>query len=104
VIDDFLTESCETIDTGPETDPDAGQPAAGDDLSGSSVRLGTARPYGSAASGHDGGDAGLVEAFVRALVTGDTSVVPTTLAGSLASHLTTFAAERARLTGQVVGL
>ncbi|KRV48168.1 oxidoreductase [Wenjunlia vitaminophila] len=53
------------------------------------------------ADGHGGGDAGLVEAFVRAVATGDASVVRSGTAVSLGSHLAAFAAERARRSGTV---
>ncbi|KRV50626.1 oxidoreductase [Wenjunlia vitaminophila] len=55
----------------------------------------------NAADGHGGGDAGLVEAFVRAVATGDASVVRSGTAVSLGSHLAAFAAERARRSGTV---
>jgi predicted dehydrogenase len=56
----------------------------------------------SAAGGHGGGDAGLVEAFLQAVRSGDPSLLHTDAATSLASHQVVWAAERARLTGQVV--
>ncbi len=54
-----------------------------------------------AAAGHGGGDAGLLEAFTRAVATGDGSHILSGPAESLESHRAVFAAERARLTGTV---
>lgn len=99
VVDDFLTESSQTIEVA-STNPLASGESSESSLPGSR----SGRPDGSAAAGHGGGDAALVGAFIRALTTGDTSVVPTTVAESLAGHRVTFAAERARLSGQVVSL
>ncbi|MFF2025600.1 Gfo/Idh/MocA family protein [Streptomyces sp. NPDC058171] len=50
----------------------------------------------NAADGHGGGDPALVEAFVRAVATGDPSAVRSGTTASLGSHLAAFAAERAR--------
>ncbi|AUH38977.1 Gfo/Idh/MocA family protein [Streptomyces sp. CMB-StM0423] len=55
----------------------------------------------NAADGHGGGDAGLMDAFVRAVATGDSGVLRSGTAASLGSHLAAFAAERARHTGTV---
>lgn len=55
----------------------------------------------NAADGHGGGDLALVEAFVRAVATGDPGAVRSGTAASLGSHLAAFAAERARHTGTV---
>ncbi|HEX4721113.1 MAG TPA: Gfo/Idh/MocA family oxidoreductase [Pseudonocardiaceae bacterium] len=52
--------------------------------------------------GHDGGDAGLTNAFVQALTDGDPSLILSGAPESLASHRIVFAAERARVTGSVV--
>lgn len=52
-------------------------------------------------SGHGGGDAGLMDAFVTALATEDRTAVFSGPRESLASHLAVFAAERARLNGTV---
>jgi predicted dehydrogenase len=73
---DFMTEQTKTIDT---------RPAAV-----------------AAIDAHDGGDAGLVSAFVDALTAGDASPIVSGAAESLASHRIVFAAERARVTGTVV--
>ncbi|MFB6614591.1 Gfo/Idh/MocA family protein [Streptomyces sp. NPDC085524] len=54
-----------------------------------------------AAGGHGGGDAGLMDAFVAAVATGDPSRVKSGPRESLTSHLTVLAAERARLAGTV---
>ncbi|GLY79100.1 Gfo/Idh/MocA family protein [Actinoallomurus iriomotensis] len=56
----------------------------------------------NAADGHGGGDAGLMDAFVRAVRTGDAAHVRSGPAESLDGHLAVFAAERARHTGTVV--
>jgi predicted dehydrogenase len=53
------------------------------------------------ADGHDGGDAGLMEAFTAAVATGDREMIKSGPRESLASHLAVFAAERARLNGTV---
>ncbi|MFI6879059.1 Gfo/Idh/MocA family protein [Streptomyces sp. NPDC050400] len=55
----------------------------------------------NAADGHGGGDTALVEAFVRAVATGDPAAVRSGTTASLGSHLAAFAAERARHTGTV---
>jgi len=52
------------------------------------------------ASGHGGGDAGLMAAFVRAVR--DPSYALTTARASLESHLMAFAAEEARVNGTIV--
>ncbi len=54
-----------------------------------------------AGAGHGGGDAGLVEAFVRAVAEEDQSLVLSGPDESLETHLAVFAAERARLDGTV---
>jgi predicted dehydrogenase len=54
--------------------------------------------------GHAGGDAGLMDAFVTALATGDRGSILSGPRESLASHLAVFAAERARLNGTVEAL
>jgi predicted dehydrogenase len=56
----------------------------------------------TAAGGHGGGDWGLMDAFVRAVATGDRSHVLTGAQASLEAHLAVFAAERARREGVVV--
>ena len=58
------------------------------------------RPAGD--SGHGGGDAGLMAAFVRALQSGTETDTMTTGRNSLESHLMAFAAEDARLNQKVV--
>lgn len=55
----------------------------------------------STEDGHAGGDAGLMAAFTTAVETGDPSHILSGPAESLESHLTVFAAERSRLSGQV---
>jgi predicted dehydrogenase len=73
-----------------------------DFLSGATEVL-SARPPGdaTAAGGHGGGDWGLLDAFVRAVATGDRSHVLTGPRESLEAHLAVFAAERARHEGAV---
>ncbi|MEU6985739.1 Gfo/Idh/MocA family oxidoreductase [Streptomyces sp. NPDC046324] len=56
----------------------------------------------SAGGGHGGGDEGLMEAFVAAVVAEDPSLVSSGPRESLLSHLSVLAAERARETGSVV--
>ncbi|GAB3976411.1 Gfo/Idh/MocA family oxidoreductase [Actinoallomurus acanthiterrae] len=58
----------------------------------------------SAAEGHAGGDAALVQAFVTALHTGRSELILSSVEESVAGHRVVFAAERARLTGTVVAL
>ena len=55
----------------------------------------------SAAGGHGGGDAGLMDAFTAAVAAGDPALISSGPRESLASHLAVFAAERARLNGTV---
>jgi predicted dehydrogenase len=66
-------------------------------------RLVTPAPAGpmTAASGHGGGDAGLMDAFTAAVATGNRELIKSGPRESLASHLAVFAAERARLNGTV---
>ena len=54
---------------------------------------------GDAAGGHDGGDFGVMAAFVSAVATGDPSTIRSGARESLESHLMAFAAERSRVTG-----
>jgi predicted dehydrogenase len=63
----------------------------------------TARPPGdaTAAGGHGGGDWGLMDAFVRAVATGDPTAILSGPRASLDAHLAVFAAERARRDGVV---
>jgi predicted dehydrogenase len=56
----------------------------------------------TAAGGHGGGDWGLMDAFVRAVATGDRSHVLSGPRASLEAHLAVFAAERARRDGVVI--
>ena len=74
-IFDFLTDSHEVIDT------TAGDPTAAD--------------------GHGGGDAGLMDAFIRAVATGEQAAILSGPQATLDSHLAVFATERARRTGTV---
>ncbi len=75
---DFLSERTEVIDT----------QAGGAD----------------AASGHGGGDYGLMRSFVKAVATGDQSLILSGAADTLETHLTTFAAEQSRLEGRTISL
>ena len=52
-----------------------------------------------AGGGHDGGDFGVMSAFLHAVASGDRSLVRTGPRESLESHLMAFAAERSRATG-----
>lgn len=63
--------------------------------------IGTGDAGSTAADGHGGGDAGLMDAFTAAVATGDRSWVRSDAAESLESHLAVFAAEQARRTGEV---
>jgi hypothetical protein len=49
--------------------------------------------------GHDGGDFGVISAFVDAVAAGDPSLIRSGPRESLESHLMAFAAEQSRLTG-----
>ncbi len=57
-----------------------------------------------AATGHGGGDRGLIEAFVDALRTGEWANATTGAVESLRTHQIVWAAERARTTRSVVSL
>lgn len=58
----------------------------------------------AAADGHAGGDDGLVRAFLDAVANGDRTLVLSDAATSLAGHRIVWAAEKARVTGQVVAI
>jgi predicted dehydrogenase len=73
-----------------------------DFLSNSTRTLDSASLGQDAASGHGGGDAGLMAGFLRALASGDPAHILSGPAESLETHLTVFAAEQARLEGRVV--
>jgi hypothetical protein len=66
-----------------------------------SERLVTPGPAAGGESGHDGGDAGLMDAFTAAVAADRRELIKSGPRDSLASHLAVFAAERARLTGTV---
>ncbi|MGK5543161.1 Gfo/Idh/MocA family protein [Streptomyces sp. URMC 127] len=55
----------------------------------------------TAAGGHGGGDAGLMDAFVGAVATGEPARIKSGPRDSLAGHMAVLAAERARLNGTV---
>ncbi|WP_405895063.1 hypothetical protein OG612_02300 [Streptomyces sp. NBC_01527] len=57
-----------------------------------------------AAGGHGGGDAGLMDAFIAVVATGDPGLVKSGSQESLTSHLTVPAAERARHDNTVEGI
>jgi hypothetical protein len=76
-VHDFLTGTAETLEVLPPGDATAG-------------------------GGHGGGDWGLMDAFTRAVATGDRAHVLTGPRASLEAHLVVFAAERARREGVVV--
>jgi hypothetical protein len=57
-------------------------------------------PIGSAASGHGGGDSGIMAAFIDSIESG--SPPATSAAESLESHLLAFLADEARLSGTVI--
>jgi hypothetical protein len=57
-----------------------------------------------AGGGHDGGDFGVMSAFLDAVSSGDRSLIRTGPRESLESHLMAFAAERSRLSGVPVSV
>jgi predicted dehydrogenase len=74
-----------------------------DFLTGTSETLEALAPGdATAGGGHGGGDWGLMDAFTRAVATGDRAHVLTGPRASLEAHLVVFAAERARREGVVV--
>jgi len=56
----------------------------------------------SVASGHGGGDFGLMQRFIAAVASGDTSLILSGAQETLETHLTTFAAEQSRLEGRTI--
>ncbi|SFA95117.1 Oxidoreductase family, C-terminal alpha/beta domain [Amycolatopsis marina] len=58
----------------------------------------------TADDGHGGGDQGIVDAFVAAVASGDSTKILTSGRGSLETHRLVWAAERSRRTGTVVQL
>ncbi len=68
------------------------------------VDTGIAEGSATAATGHGGGDYGLMKAFVEAVATGDPRQVWSGPEATLASHRMVFAAERARRENRVVPL
>jgi predicted dehydrogenase len=58
----------------------------------------------TAASGHGGGDEGLVEAFLAAVASGDPALLSSDATASLATHRVVWAAEESRRTGTTVSL
>ena len=67
-------------------------------------RLSFARAGHGILGGHGGGDGGLMEAFVKAVATGDRSAILSGPDETLESHLMVFAAERSRHRGTVESL
>ncbi|GAB7038365.1 MULTISPECIES: Gfo/Idh/MocA family protein [Catenuloplanes] len=80
-LHDFRTDTVTVLDSTGDA-PATGDPTAG--------------------GGHGGGDAGVMNAFVTAVATGDPAHIRSGPAESLAAHLAVFAAEEARHTGRVV--
>jgi hypothetical protein len=76
-----------------------------DFLTGTAEVLSAATPGdATAVGGHGGGDWGLMDAFVRAVASGDPSSILSGPRASLDAHLAVFAAERARLEGVVASV
>jgi hypothetical protein len=73
-----------------------------DHLTGRVEQIEIQAPADAPGSGHGGGDAGVMAAFVQALR--DPHSAQTTARESLESHLMAFAAEEARVTGRVVDM
>ncbi|MGH2478922.1 MAG: Gfo/Idh/MocA family protein, partial [Ktedonobacteraceae bacterium] len=71
-----------------------------DYLSGQTEEI--AVPTSSEASGHDGGDHNVMQRFIAAVARRDPGYILSGPAESLETHLTVFAAERARLENRVV--
>jgi predicted dehydrogenase len=85
-----------------ELDGDGQTVTVHDFLTGTSETLQAHTPGdATAGGGHGGGDWGLLDAFVRAVATGDRSHILSGPRESLAAHLAAFAAEHARRTGTV---
>uniref|UniRef100_A0AAU3HZQ7 Gfo/Idh/MocA family oxidoreductase n=1 Tax=Streptomyces sp. NBC_01393 TaxID=2903851 RepID=A0AAU3HZQ7_9ACTN len=81
---------------------DGGSLSVYDFLTRTEEAVDLAGPGGTdAAGGHGGGDAGLMDAFVAAVATGNPDLVKSGPRESLTSHLTVLAAERARHAGTV---
>ena len=75
-----------------------------DFLTDAVTRIDTNTSDATILGGHGGGDFGIMQAFVSAVSTGDRSKILSGPTESLETHLTVFAAEKARLTGKVVSL
>ena len=75
-----------------------------DFLSGRHTSVDTSATDGGITAGHGGGDTRLMQAFVRAVATGDRSHVLSGPQETLETHLMVFAAERARREGRVVSI
>jgi predicted dehydrogenase len=85
-----------------ELDGDGETVRAYDFLTGASEVLDVrAAGDATAGGGHGGGDAGLMEAFVHAVATGDRAGILCSPREALQAHLAAFAAERARREGTV---
>lgn len=82
-------------------DGDGETVAVYDFLTDSTEELSVDATGADAASGHGGGDAGLMDAFVAAVADSDPSLISSGPSESLETHLAVFAAERARLAGSV---
>ncbi|MBR0056223.1 MAG: Gfo/Idh/MocA family oxidoreductase [Kiritimatiellae bacterium] len=73
-----------------------------DFLSGKTTTIDTNATAGTVAGGHGGGDGGIMEAFCRAILENRPELIVSGADATIESHLVTFAAEKARLTGKVV--
>ncbi|MFC7482738.1 Gfo/Idh/MocA family oxidoreductase [Luedemannella flava] len=73
-----------------------------DFVTGDAVAVEIPGSGGDAAGGHDGGDFGVMDAFVTAVATGDRSNIRSGPRESLESHLMAFAAEESRRTACAV--
>ena len=60
--------------------------------------------FGDLSDGHGGSDSHIIEQFVRAVAENKQELITTSIPESISTHTVTFAAEHARLTGQVVNV
>lgn len=75
-----------------------------DFLTGEKQEIDTSKDDGTIASGHGGGDFGVLRNFIDSVQAGNPGLVLTGPEVSLESHRIAFAAEESRLTGRVVSL
>ena len=85
-------------------DGDGENIAVYDFLTDSTEELSVAATGADAASGHGGGDAGLMDAFVAAVAADDPELISSGPSESLETHRAVFAAERSRHEGSVQSL